>query len=206
MHTLRHSGSSPRVRGRRRTCNARWWSAGLIPACAGQTASAASRYAFSKAHPRVCGADRHPADRSRGRQGLIPACAGQTCRTPVRFTGAGAHPRVCGADACGVTVVADSAGSSPRVRGRQPATPPPSFPTGAHPRVCGADFFPWWGVLLRWGSSPRVRGRLLREHDFGVIEGLIPACAGQTLEHATARTAVAAHPRVCGADPVVRHP
>ena len=94
----RYSGSSPRVRGRRRTQGS----------CRGS----------STAHPRVCGADHHQQPRGgcnqgssprvRGRlcsgvrcsslSGLIPACAGQTWRTGVGRWRLGAHPRVCGAD------------------------------------------------------------------------------------------------------------
>ena len=112
------TGSSPRVRGRQ---GFRWGDqcrAGLIPACAGQTARRRAFPGWCRAHPRVCGADKPgckagqspsgSSPRVRGRRcrqlvladrgGLIPACAGQTDVTYQKGDLIGAHPRVCGAD------------------------------------------------------------------------------------------------------------
>ena len=111
-------GSSPRVRGRRDDLRVVVHVAGLIPASAGQTAGACTRWVRGGAHPRECGADSllggserasaGSSPRVRGRlcvslrrismPRLIPASAGQThlgthvCRVPR------AHPRECGAD------------------------------------------------------------------------------------------------------------
>ena len=152
-------GSSPRVRGRRRTQGSCRGSSRLIPACAGQTMSFSHGRCHHGAHPRVCGADlavrasrfRHlgSSPRVRGRpaggalgdggERLIPACAGQTAGPSGRSA-----PRV---------------GSSPRVRGRLSGARAIRWPSGlipacagqtrhrggeaararAHPRVCGAD-------------------------------------------------------------------
>ena len=50
------------------------------------------------------------------------------------------------------------------------------------------------------GSSPRVRGRLTDTLHRRAGQGLIPACAGQTVERRVADGHAGAHPRVCGAD------
>ena len=92
------TGSSPRVRGRRRSAAVARRLRGLIPACAGQTPMPRVLWRRVRAHPRVCGADASipetwgaqpgSSPRVRGRRvprrgtvpptGLIPACAGQT--------------------------------------------------------------------------------------------------------------------------------
>ena len=48
-------GSSPRVRGKRRSPSLGTTGSGLIPACAGKTCQRARRWSESRAHPRVCG-------------------------------------------------------------------------------------------------------------------------------------------------------
>ena len=91
-------GSSPRVRGKRRSCKAFVNSSGLIPACAGKTVWNEATNFSHWAHPRVCGENSLPtlatetqegsSPRVRGKlqavadffvsYGLIPACAGKT--------------------------------------------------------------------------------------------------------------------------------
>ena len=51
----------------------------------------------------------------------------------------------------------------------------------AHPRVCGENSLSRWKVQIQSGSSPRVRGKRLRELIEAFDAGLIPACAGKTL-------------------------
>ena len=53
--------------------------------------------------------------------------------------------------------------------------------SGAHPRVCGENVvFSFLGSPPT-GSSPRVRGKLIDIVDRETARGLIPACAGKTL-------------------------
>ena len=113
-----------------------------------------------------------------------------------------AHPRVCGENfrrgrgrfRCG--------GSSPRVRGKLKPRLQVSFSaglipacagktmmplialdrTGAHPRVCGENIVAGSEFKRHEGSSPRVRGKRAVECAGHVIAGLIPACAGKTIE------------------------
>ena len=171
------SGSSPRVRGKRRRATILPAGSRLIPACAGKTSRQPLRRMPWRAHPRVCGEnygsipgtrpDRGSSPRVRGKPGatpdssarsrLIPACAG---KTPTIF----------------------QLGSEHR----------------AHPRVCGENRASIaWSASI-WGSSPRVRGKHGEWMRAYMNVGLIPACAGKTLAllrfHASSR----AHPRVCG--------
>ena len=92
------SGSSPRVRGKRRFIFRYYEERGLIPACAGKTSLPQCSEPQRRAHPRVCGENPTRSRRiafrcgssprvrgklmARGRhkhpEGLIPACAGKT--------------------------------------------------------------------------------------------------------------------------------
>ena len=170
-------GSSPRVRGKLANdpnAPADW---GLIPACAGKTATKQSPSNSERAHPRVCGENRHirarrpvgwgSSPRVRGKQTLtraqmdetrlIPACAGKTRLMVSSWIGPQAHPRVCGENSLDNRTAFGVAGSSPRVRGKPSSKTAPS------------------------GTSR-----------------LIPACAGKTSWRPTPPLVFWAHPRVCG--------
>ena len=158
------------------------------------------------AHPRRCGADRHPLPRQIRRERLIPAGAGQTRRTTAPCPRCAAHPRRCGADRSGMLFWVASSGSSPQVRGRlgqadeirranglipagagQTHSTMQRSPSGpAHPRRCGADRFRLGLGLRSWGSSPQVRGRPQR----GPLSWFTHS----------------AHPRRCGADTSIHTP
>ena len=110
------NGSSPRVRGKRLRIYRCLRSNGLIPACAGKTECSDPGGWRVRAHPRVCGENRHrnlrlllpegSSPRVRGKHqrphpghqkyGLIPACAGKTGRIETVTGVLRAHPRVCG--------------------------------------------------------------------------------------------------------------
>ena len=170
-------GSSPRVRGK--LCRSRYGSrnSGLIPACAGKTASWSSATSMTRAHPRVCGenaSSRPSHERSAGssprvrgkhrlpclrgtNRRLIPACAGKTWNGWKTSPTCPAHPRVCGEN-------------SPASMTSSPAT----------------------------GSSPRVRGKRAEVEGRRRVVGLIPACAGKTPVRGGDHFKPPAHPRVCG--------
>ena len=176
------AGSSPRVRGKLQGGPVPGHAGGLIPACAGKTASSPRIARPRRAHPRVCGENIfkwHRRSRRTGssprvrgkreqvpwpvpREGLIPACAGKTRTRPHSPGRAGAHPRVCGENLPGDQPPRPALGSSPRVRGKR-------------------------------GLQRRPRG----------FAGLIPACAGKTPMQALALARFSAHPRVCGENPAV---
>ena len=130
-------GSSPRVRGTdivRASC---LLIGRIIPACAGNSAYAASRLNKARDHPRVCGEQCLTGCRRWGLQGssprvrgtavvgvpktaqsrIIPACAGNSDRETLAQLIAEDHPRVCGEQFPILFLKYFLLGSSPRVRG-----------------------------------------------------------------------------------------
>ena len=170
-------GSSPRVRGTQIKLEETIWSAGIIPACAGNTAHMICLELPTRDHPRVCGehmillpsilflsgssprvrGTRGHARCFEGRAGIIPACAGNTCKVSSSVFSAWDHPRVCGEH---------------KPRRRQPTARP--------------------------GSSPRVRGTPMTWAQIDDVAGIIPACAGNTCLDIALFVVHWDHPRVCG--------
>ena len=109
-------------------------------------------------------------------------------------------------------------GSSPRVRGTPTAVALYSAESGIipacagntrsfssnlfmlldHPRVCGEHAE--WDSSRAYepGSSPRVRGTPLKMRPSALVQGIIPACAGNTGMSRPDRLLPEDHPRVCG--------
>ena len=193
-------GSSPQVRGRRRTRR-----------------RVAHR---SRAHPRRCGADhagvpvewlpRGSSPQVRGRldmlqsslrgRGLIPAGAGQTAGRRACPAWRWAHPRRCGADVSRSGRLSSHRGSSPQVRGRHVAEVATEADCGLIPAGAGQTSSHCLSVIGFSGSSPQVRGRPAPGGADALQEGLIPAGAGQTTAAPPAARPSSAHPRRCGAD------
>ena len=135
------AGSSPPVRGARRSRNRGRRTAGLIPARAGSTGAVPSPTCGHWAHPRPCG--EHAAFHQTlplglgssppvrgallglliavGVVGLIPARAGSTSKTHTPRFGTWAHPRPCGEHAGAKSPSRLPPGSSPPVRGAHAA-------------------------------------------------------------------------------------
>ena len=150
--------------------------------------------------------------------GIIPACAGNTlaCTSAGRTTWD--HPRVCGEHASPARASTFSAGSSPRVRGTPPFVLREGAPRGIipacagntparlvhqvahrdHPRVCGEHGLRLADDVALLGSSPRVRGTPSTYATLSTTVGIIPACAGNTIESGAKSEACRDHPRVCG--------
>ena len=169
----------------------------------------------SSPHARGAPVDLHRHHRSAG---LIPACAGSTVRVRQRPPGRRAHPRMRGEHSPTVTPTPEGAGSSPHARGAQqffgaaqvverliPACAGSTCPAGswptcgwAHPRMRGEHHGATIHHQPRGGSSPHARGA--RWHVAGRFagRGLIPACAGSTVDTSTGRTIARAHPRMRG--------
>ncbi|RYQ51536.1 hypothetical protein PG1604B_1278 [Bifidobacterium pseudolongum subsp. pseudolongum] len=157
---------------------------------------------------------------SLARQRIIPAHAGQTPAAIGRSGCQPDHPRTCGANPYITNGVVRWHGSSPHMRGKQTppaihAKRPRIIPAHAgqtrqnthhepgcadHPRTCGANLD--GGVETAWlgGSSPHMRGKrgLLTEGD--IVDGIIPAHAGQTFYRPPAHHGRPDHPRTCGAN------
>ena len=128
------------------------------------------------------------------------------------------HPRVCGEHGNDSKIVALRMGSSPRVRGTPTAVALYSAESGIipacagntrsfssnlfmlldHPRVCGEHAE--WDSSRAYepGSSPRVRGTPLKMRPSALVQGIIPACAGNTGMSRPDRLLPEDHPRVCG--------
>ena len=154
------TGSSPRVRGKPCGRSFRGRGRRLIPACAGKTQSPVAQSAECPAHPRVCGENKTASARKRGAEGSSPRVRGKLAVELGLRRGEGLIPACAG-----------------KTQAWNPVTPE----TEAHPRVCGENAFVVAVVSGLFGSSPRVRGKhsgLLRPRRAG---GLIPACAGKTL-------------------------
>ena len=110
------TGSSPRVRGKRRGDGREQHRVRIIPARAGKTAGRTRSPATSSDHPRACGENgvgsilarsrAGSSPRVRGKPpartvaarapGIIPARAGKTCAWRLSMGGTRDHPRACG--------------------------------------------------------------------------------------------------------------
>ena len=151
-------GSSPRVRGKRRTPRSPHPVGGLIPARAGKTAVVCGLAGFRRAHPRACGEN--------------------TSQSSSTWTVAGSSPRVRG-KLRGRPGGRHDDGLIPARAGKTPRAPWRPSRRWAHPRVCGENMRCWPCRQATWGSSPRVRGKQVR-HRPPRRRRLIPACAGKT--------------------------
>ena len=89
-------------------------------------------------------------------------------------------------------------GLIPACAGKTVGFPRDGGPFAAHPRVCGENIFTQFRAGCLLGSSPRVRGKLRATQEGGTLFGLIPACAGKTLNLGKPHGYQPAHPRVCG--------
>ena len=178
-------GSSPRMRGKRSSLHSNLVEDGLIPAHAGKTTKAQEIATQWPAHPRACGENSVPVEKScirggssprmrgklvllesgQGLAGLIPAHAGKTTGALTLETVYRAHPRACGENGRFNIVHSARGGSSPRMRGKR-------------------------GAL----SYEDLRRRL------------IPAHAGKTAKISSLGFIVWAHPRACGENGVGRWP
>ena len=184
-------GSSPRVRGPRRSAPGAARPPRLIPARAGTTTRSPSSRLSSAAHPRACG------DHAESAAG-IDTGAGSSPR--VRGPRRGAHRGALPRRLIPAAVQCAGDGSSPRVRGprrrraplralhrlipaRAGTTVPGArrlWPFSAHPRACGDHVGEVGNQLRVVGSSPRVRGPRAQVRRGARRVRLIPARAGTT--------------------------
>ena len=153
-------GSSPRVRGTLGITNFPTFMAGIIPACAGNTNSIGLCRCPVGDHPRVCG--------EHGEYG------------EVWFAGTGSSPRVRGTPEVRCLRHVER-GIIPACAGNTWSRSAPSSRRGDHPRVCGEHCDGRSRRSPHAGSSPRVRGTQGRFDRIGREDGIIPACAGNTL-------------------------
>ena len=201
-------GSSPHVRGARNTSQAPANRYGIIPACAGSTASMALELMAWRDHPRMCGehcvsrgvmrgsSGSSPHVRGARRDypprpvapGIIPACAGSTIGLRTGQLQPRDHPRMCGEHKAEFSMILGGLGSSPHVRGAQPSRAVARLAAGIIPACAGSTFVFVFCVFWVW-DHPRMCG----EHDFGretaiVRQGSSPHVRGAHL-HDRPRTA-----------------
>ena len=128
------------------------------------------------------------------------------------------HPRACGEHWWGAAVDVVDEGSSPRMRGTLPLAhqlpvhvgiiPAHAGNTGwrrlapnrpwDHPRACGEHDFQKIRVRVPLGSSPRMRGTRCSFLCPFMMQGIIPAHAGNTDIIHIANFRDKDHPRACG--------
>ena len=149
---------------------------------------------------------------------LIPACAGNTVRGCALSLKSWAHPRMRGEHNHAANALRLPTGSSPHARGTRAASPFRDALTGlipacagntriythtwkrgwAHPRMRGEHAVTAATTATAMGSSPHARGTHVFTPTPGKGDGLIPACAGNTLASSSAFAATRAHPRMRG--------
>jgi len=151
-------GRSPRVRGSRRPLPQRLHVHGSIPACAGEPAALMGGVSCAGVDPRVCG--------------------GARSATEVNAPSRGRSPRVRGSLDTGLSIV-DALGSIPACAGEPASAGASARPEGVDPRVCGGAIFSASGGDQSPGRSPRVRGSRQSRSPSPVLDGSIPACAGE---------------------------
>ena len=130
--------------------------------------------------------------------GIIPAYAGNTSSNVLLMRSNWDHPRICGEHS--FTDIEDMGytGSSPHMRGTRRICCQPTPEPWDHPRICGEHLAVMVMLISISGSSPHMRGTLSVEHAVLVLDGIIPAYAGNTALPASSATASRDHPRICG--------
>ena len=151
------------------------------------------------------------------REGSIPAWAGQPAPVESLLYLNKVYPRVGGATWSGLRSESGTGGLSPRGRGNQgqggpgrrrsipawagqPLLLPAETPTGrVYPRVGGATDSAFIPYRVTQGLSPRGRGNHEAHGSVQVLEGSIPAWAGQPLRPNMDGSSIEVYPRVGGA-------
>ena len=160
---LSHSnatGSSPHARGTLLVCGPVIKSGGIIPACAGNTKHGLCDYRHFWDHPRM---------RGEHRRAVVSAS---------RSSGSSPHAR--GTPALDVPVVG-TWGIIPACAGNTCFPPPRKWGRRDHPRMRGEHALLGCKPVRREGSSPHARGTLGLQVFDAVPDGIIPACAGNTV-------------------------
>ena len=161
-----------------------------------------------------------PAVRGRPRlhAGIIPACAGSTFHHRMREDEEGDHPRMRGEHFKREIPDVRAAGSSPHARGAPGqrgdvgrcegiipacagstrARTSTTCTTWDHPRMRGEHLNGWFMYVYLAGSSPHARGALDILSRLQAVEGIIPTCAGSTVEAASPTSSGRDHPRMRG--------
>ena len=155
-------GSSPHARGAPERGRRESRCFGIIPACAGSTSAGPCRSCRPQDHPRMRGEHRMIPGTSLGEMGSSPHARGAR-RAPLDLVRREGIIPACAGSTSGKDLQKFLDRDHPRMRGEHPPEDQP----------CRA----------RRGSSPHARGALHRLVCSVDVVGIIPACAGSTLEY-----------------------
>ena len=178
--TAGHARSSPHVRGTGRDAHGRVAALGITPPPRGTV---------------------DPGGDGQVVLGIIPACAGSSNLGKRIVNLFRDHPRACGEQLVCCRIVTKGEGSSPRMRGAVcrglcravrvgiiPACAGSRYKSRNqrgrirdHPRVCEEQLIKSKVNAGNQGSSPRVRGAALRALFWSLGRGIIPTCAGSSV-------------------------
>ena len=170
-------GSSPHARGTLALPVGVRPTAGIIPACAGNTLGIQCQCIVVRDHPRMRGEHITFRTKIRSFEGSSPHARGthRSCFNPCSIVGI--IPACAGNTRLALGYVAGT-GDHPRMRGEHPSFRKENS--------------------TRKGSSPHARGtRRLRLHEI-VMRGIIPACAGNTVTRIVTTALTRDHPRMRG--------
>ena len=92
----------------------------------------------------------------------------------------------------------DLAGIIPACAGNTLRRTPSSISRRDHPRMRGEHKSGWIALPTSSGSSPHARGTPLVGVGVGLLQGIIPACAGNTSPRSRRRCSTKDHPRMRG--------
>ena len=160
LHSVPNLGSSPRVRGAVLDTCGKGGRGGIIPACAGSSVPAFPICWIRWDHPRVCGEQCSRWSRCYAEEGSSPRVRGAERKNGAWYASKGIIPACAGS-------------SSPCARSPRP--------NRDHPRVCGEQWVLTCAVTAHSGSSPRVRGAVAIVLAAEKGSGIIPACAGSSV-------------------------
>ena len=182
-HQARHTpvptarGSSPHARGTLAFYRALKYSAGIIPACAGNTMPGVVSCQRCRDHPRMRG------EHGERLTSLIPP--------------SGSSPHARGTPVCG-GIPTWAPGIIPACAGNtSPARDSRKRPRD-HPRMRGEHAISLAIAPMIRGSSPHARGTRFVSIPLVSASGIIPACAGNTFEKALTNFTIRDHPRMRG--------
>ena len=187
------AGSSPHARGAQFGQASHDAAPGIIPACAGSTASFVGRFPCGGDHPRMRGEHARRAratvsqtgssPHARGAlghgavrkaaQGIIPACAGSTTRGSRRSWTRRDHPRMRGEHPSSHVASSPTLGSSPHARGARAGRARQAKQEGIIPACAGST-----GVRMKVKHGERDHPRMRGEHAAGAPPG--PECWGSS--------------------------
>ena len=170
-------GSSPHARGTLEAGAAHGWNLGIIPACAGNTSAIHGRANGARDHPRMRGEHIGEIFQFRSRRGSSPHARGTRIGNAINEPRNGIIP-ACAGNTRHLTVFCKLTWDHPRMRGEHPLRRTLS-------RIVA-------------GSSPHARGTLELVSSVGCSPGIIPACAGNTVQCDRPHRDLRDHPRMRG--------